>query len=181
MFRKQVIAVAASIIVLLCSGCHSNSTHGYKDDPQLTPLMNAARYNDLARVRMLLAKGADVKARTAQGDTALYEAIYRGDPNADNLPVVDALLKAGADPNEIEFANSNSLSNSLTIYGNPPVTLLLLKAGARVPRDCPSSGSGPSAGGCCCKMFYTLGNDVRCGVENADRGSFGYSRKSRRI
>jgi hypothetical protein len=97
MFAKQVGA-AVSVIVLLCSGCRSTVSHGYKDDPQLTPLMNAAKHDDLSRVRELLTHGADEQARTAQGATALYEAIERPDPTADNLPVVSALLDAGADP-----------------------------------------------------------------------------------
>lgn len=137
MFPRQAIAVV-SAAVLLCSACHSNAAHRYKDDPQLTPLMNAARHDDLLRVRELLAHGADVKARTAQGATALYEAIERPDPNADNLPVVDALLKAGSDPNEVEFSTSNPLIISLTRdYANPLVTLRLLQAGAHVPHECP--------------------------------------------
>lgn len=49
MFSKQASA-AVSVIVLVCSGCHSRAAHSYKDDPKLTPLMNAARYNDLPRV-----------------------------------------------------------------------------------------------------------------------------------
>ena len=141
MFSKQASA-AVSVIVLLCSGCHSRAAHSYKDDPKLTPLMNAARYNDLPRVRTLLAEGADVKARTVQGETALYEAIYRADQNADNLPVVDALLKAGADPNEKEFPTPLILS--LDIYGNPSVTLRLLQAGADVPHECPTQNSEDS-------------------------------------
>jgi hypothetical protein len=125
-------------IVLLCSCCHSNAAHNYKDDPQLTPLMNASRQNDLPRIRTLLAQGADVKAKTAQGQTALYEAIERTDLNADNLPIVAALLQAGADPNEKEIFGASALSISLTRdYANPSVTLLLLKAGAIVPHECP--------------------------------------------
>jgi len=125
-------------IVLLCSCCHSNAAHSYKDDPQLTPLMNAARHNDLPRIRTLLAQGADVKAKTAQGQTALYEAIERTDLNADNLPIVAALLQAGAEPNEKEIFGASALSISLTRdYANPSVTLLLLKAGAIVPHECP--------------------------------------------
>lgn len=116
-----------------------------QNDPQLTPLMNAAKHDDLPRVRELLEHGADLKARTAQGATALYEAIERPNPNADNLPVVDALLKAGADPNEVEFSTSNPLIVSLTRdYANPLVTLRLLEAGAHVPNECPPHNSEDS-------------------------------------
>jgi uncharacterized protein len=141
MFPLKALA-AIPLIGLLCSGCHAYTGHGYKDDPRLTPLMNAARRNDLPRVRALLANGADVKARTAQGETALYEAIERLDLRADNLPIVDALLEAGADPNERETYGLDALSISLTRdYANPAVTLRLLKAGASVPSGC---GDGDS-------------------------------------
>jgi ankyrin repeat protein len=144
MFASREFPVIA-LIALLCSGCHARANHGYRDDPKLTPLMNAARDNDLARLRSLLAIGSDVKVRTAQGQTALYEGIERTDLNADNLPIVDALLKAGADPNEVEFTGSSPLSVSLTRdYANPSVTLRLLQAGAKVPRDCPAGDSEDS-------------------------------------
>lgn len=139
MFRVKQLSVPLS--VLLCCSCHSYASHGYRDDPRLTPLMNAARHDDLARVRTLLANGADVKAKTAQGETALYEAIER-ELNANNLPVVDALLRAGANPDEMEIYGTSALSISLTRdYANPAVTMRLLHAGATVPHDC---GDGDS-------------------------------------
>jgi uncharacterized protein len=144
MFPLKALLVIP-LIAFLCSGCHAHASYGYKDDPKLTPLMNAARHNDLPRVRTLLANGADVKARTAQGETALYEAIERIDLQADNLPIVDALLRAGVDPNERETYNHDALSISLTRdYANPAVTLRLLHAGAHVPRDCPPANSEDS-------------------------------------
>lgn len=86
-----------------------------------------------------------MKARTAEGQTALYEAIERTDPNSDNLPIVDALLEAGADPNEVEFSTSHPLNVSLTRdYANPSVTLRLLQRGARVPEECPPQNAEDS-------------------------------------
>lgn len=110
--------------------------------PELTPLMNASANNDLRRVNQLIAQGADVRLRTKQGETALYEAIEHRQLNKDNLPIVEALLKAGADPNEVEIYGTSALLISLTRdHGNPEVTLLLLREGAKVPQVC---GEGDS-------------------------------------
>lgn len=136
---------ALSLVVLLCSGCRSDTNPHYKDDPKLTPLMNAAAHNDLPRVRILLAQGANVKETTAGGQTALYEAIERTDLNVDNVPIVDALLEAGADTNEAEFLTSHPLNVSLTRdYANPSVTLRLLQRGAHVPQECPPQNAEDS-------------------------------------
>jgi ankyrin repeat protein len=104
--------------------------------------MKAAAKNDLHRVQKLISRGADVRERTKDGETALYEAIEHRNSERDNLSVVDALLKAGADPNEPETYGLSPLVISLTRnYGTPDVTLRLLEAGARVPQDC---GEGDS-------------------------------------
>jgi uncharacterized protein len=104
--------------------------------------MNAAAHSDLRRVKNLLAHGANPRQVTSDGDTALYEAIERRNLSVDNLPTVDALLKAGADPNEKENGGASALLVSLTRdYANSEVTLLLLQDGAVVPRDC---GDGDS-------------------------------------
>ena len=140
--RIRFLGTALTFCCLLVA-CRSNNHR--KDDPDLTPLMNAAAQNNLLKVRDLLTHGANVAERTKDGRTALYEAIERTDLNVDNLPVVDALLKAGADPNETEFSNSNALSMSFTRdYANPAVTMRLLEAGAHVPRDCPAGNSEDS-------------------------------------
>jgi ankyrin repeat protein len=134
----------AVVPVVLCSllGCRLNAEKRHADRPELTPLMNAAMHNDLLQIQKLISQGADVHQRTKQGETALYEAIARLDLNADNLPAVDALLKAGADPNEVETYNMHPLEISLTRdYGNPSVTLLLIRSGAHVSRTCGESDS----------------------------------------
>jgi hypothetical protein len=141
MFSKRSFLVSLLLLPFVFAGT-LQVRRGYKDRPNLTPLMNAAAHNDLARVGELLAHGADVKQRTDRGETALYEAIERYDPSIDNLPIVDALLKSGADPNEREIFDASALSVSLTRdYASPAVTLRLLEAGAVVPHDCGAEDS----------------------------------------
>jgi len=62
-------------------------------------LMRAAESGDLNRVRVELARGADVNARAGSGQTALMLASAAG-----QLRVVTALLKQGADPNAKAFS-----------------------------------------------------------------------------
>jgi hypothetical protein len=139
--RKRALSGSVFMLLLILAGA-LQACRGYKDRPNLTPLMNAAAHCDLVRVREQLAHGADVKQRTDKGETALYEAIERSDTSTDNLPTVDALLKSGADPNEREIFGASALSISLTRdYANSAVTLRLLEAGAIVPHDC---GEGDS-------------------------------------
>jgi ankyrin repeat protein len=128
----------AFLMIVALLGCHSTARPaGYADKPELSALMNAAAHNDLPRIHTLLGQGADVRERTKQGETALYEAIERRELSADNLPTVDALLKAGSDPNEIEIFGVRALEVSLSRdYANPAVTLLLLRSGASVRQDC---------------------------------------------
>ena len=136
MLPKRTLSGSVLVLPLILAGA-LQACRGYKDRPNLTPLLNAASHSDLARVRDLLAHGADVKQRTDKGETALYEAIERYDASIDNLPTVDALLKSGADPNEREIFGASALSISLTRdYASPAVTLRLLEAGAVVPHHC---------------------------------------------
>lgn len=63
------------------------------DDDGYTPLMLAAQYDHVAVVKRLLKKGANPKARTNTGHTALT-LVWGTDGK-----VVPLLIKAGADPN----------------------------------------------------------------------------------
>lgn len=63
------------------------------DSNKITDLMKAASAGDLARVRALLAAGADINAADIFGNTALLYAVLEGQD-----AVVRALLEAGADP-----------------------------------------------------------------------------------
>jgi ankyrin repeat protein len=99
--------------------------------------MIASRNNDVTRVREILAHGANVNERANTGETALYEAIEWLNTKHDNLPTVDLILKAGADPNERAIFNATPLDLSLTRdHLNPSVTLRLIQAGSTVPKGC---------------------------------------------
>jgi ankyrin repeat protein len=62
-----------------------------------TPLLFAAREGDLESARLLVAAGADVNDRAAQGISATVLAAHSG-----NGELVDFLLEKGADPNAAE-------------------------------------------------------------------------------
>jgi ankyrin repeat protein len=80
---------AESVKVLLEAGAQTE----VRNVGDVTPLIYAA--TDLAKVKLLLAKGADVKAVSKQGRTALHLAVA----SADGLAVARMLLAKGADVN----------------------------------------------------------------------------------
>lgn len=55
-------------------------------------LHTAAKKGDIATITSLLDKGADIEARTKEGETPLHSAAYKG-----NLDIILALLDRGAD------------------------------------------------------------------------------------
>jgi Ankyrin repeats (3 copies) len=97
------------------------------EDPDETPLMQAADKGDLAGVQQLLSAKADVNARDQGGETALIHACRN--PRA-NPALVKALLAAGADPN-IRSRNDYTALGWATARGNPDVARLLRHAGAK--------------------------------------------------
>src|SRR5437868_9427076 len=71
-----------------------NGAHG----DGATALHWAAYNDDLETVKLLLAAGANVKATTREGAiTPLFMACVNGD-----APMIEALLKAGADANSVK-------------------------------------------------------------------------------
>jgi rhodanese-related sulfurtransferase len=72
-----------------------------------TPLMKASHQGDSAIVRVLIAAGAPIDARNADGNNALWLACVGG-----HLEVIDALVGAG-----IELNNRNDNGATALMYG----------------------------------------------------------------
>jgi len=85
---------------------------------------DAVMRGDLAALRALVAKKADVNAAQIDGATALHWAVYNGDAVA-----TDLLLQAGAKPEAANRTGMTPLAMA-ALYGNPQIIDRLLKAGA---------------------------------------------------
>src|SRR5947207_6843095 len=72
-------------------------------------LIEAARNQDEAKVRALLAQRSDVNARSDDGSTALLWAAHRND-----FAVADLLIRAGADANVANDFRMTPLSLACT-------------------------------------------------------------------
>jgi hypothetical protein len=97
------------------------------DDPDETPLMQAADKGDLKAVQQLLAEKADVNARDQGGQTALIHACQN--PHA-TPELVRALVAAGADVNYRSRNDYSALAWAM-VRGNNAVAQTLRKAGAK--------------------------------------------------
>jgi ankyrin repeat protein len=123
------------------------------------PLIEAAKSQDTAMIRALLAKKPDVNARGTDGSTALLWLAHRNDAEAAEL-----VLNAGADPNLANEYKMTPLSQAC-LNGNPAFVRLLLKNGAKPNTPigtgetplmtCAKSGSADAV-----KLLVEFGADV---------------------
>ena len=95
-----------------------------------TPLHISARWQALDCVALLLSKKADANARDTSANTPLHEISFRvaEEKRATQLQIVEALLKAGADPNAVSFAGQSPFHQAL-ISDHKELILALLDAG----------------------------------------------------
>lgn len=94
---------------------------------KITPLMKAAWEGDEAIVQLLLAAGANINAKSTDGqETALMSAVTRG-----HVPVVKLLLAKKADITPKNAYGFNAFTSAVAA-GNQEVAALLLDAGAKV-------------------------------------------------
>jgi ankyrin repeat protein len=92
-----------------------------------TALHWAAYKDDLEMAKLLLAAGADVKAKTREGEiTPFFMACSNGD-----AAMVEAMLKAGADANSVK-SNGTTALMAAAGSGNADAVKLLLDHGADV-------------------------------------------------
>ena len=89
-------------------------------------LWSAAKRNDLAELRQLLADGSDIDARDHRGYSALMLAAYHGHSEAFEL-----LLERGANPNSADLAG-NSVLLGAAFKGHADMVGRLLARGADV-------------------------------------------------
>src|SRR5262245_8183295 len=88
-------------------------------------LLAAARKSDAPAVNALLAKGADVNAKSSYGVTALSFAADRG-----SLEIVKSLLEHGADVNATDTFYHETILARAASKGHAEVVKLLLEKGA---------------------------------------------------
>jgi ankyrin len=92
-----------------------------------TALHWAAHWNDPDMVNLLLGAGANAKAVNRYGATPLSEAASLG-----NATIIEALLKAGADPNTRVTADGETVLMTTARSGNADAVKILLAHGAEV-------------------------------------------------
>jgi ankyrin repeat protein len=92
-----------------------------------TALHWAAHWNDLQSFTLLLSAGANAKAVNRYGATPLSEAAAAGNP-----AMIEALLKAGADPNTLTTADGETVLMTAASAGQVQAVQILVAHGANV-------------------------------------------------
>jgi ankyrin repeat protein len=92
--------------------------------PRVSPLLNAAKKNDVAKIKKLLTQGEDVNAKDRQESTPLIEAV-----RANLLDAVRVLIEAGAELNRGDKHGSTPLFYAV-LFGSSEIVKALLEAGA---------------------------------------------------
>ena len=104
-----------------------------------TPFIRASQSSDVALMKVLIENGADAKAVTANGDSALTAAAgigwvdgvtYERSP-AENLEAVRLLLDLGVDPNHANNEGRTALMGA-ALKGRTDVIRLLVERGAKL-------------------------------------------------
>lgn len=101
----------------------------------MTALMAAVKANDLEAVRSQLNAGADVNQADAAGDWPVIFAAYLG-----HIPVLKALLEAGADLSVLDPGMSATALHAAAYAGHAEACQLLLDHGISINQKGPVNG-----------------------------------------
>jgi len=104
----------------------------------MSELAKAVTARDVAKVRELLASGADVNEAGGNGKTPLYIASYKG-----YIDIVILLLEAGADANKVDTGYGETPLYAASGHGRADIVALLLNAGANVDKARKNDGGSP--------------------------------------
>jgi ankyrin repeat protein len=137
--EHQALATA-----LLDADANPSVRRGY----DLTPLHCAAEKHNLSLVALLLEHGAEVNATTTEERwfsghrrTPLYVALREEYNEVEHLPVIRALLEAGANPNINAYTSPPDTPLTLALeHGEMETAKLLVAHGAHINRKRPSGG-----------------------------------------
>lgn len=117
---------ADSIALLTDSSGVGMDTSYFVENDDDYNLILAADVGDLDAVNMLIARGADLDARTWDGASALMYACQNGFPD-----IVDTLIRKGADVNAVPDNGMTALI-SVSKTGDYEIASLLVNAGAKI-------------------------------------------------
>jgi uncharacterized protein len=147
-------------------------------EPGATAFVRAAQSSDVALMKLLLEHGADPKAETGFGDTALtaaggigwVEGVTYERSVKENLEAVRMLLDLGLDPNHANKDGRTAIMGAAH-KGRNDVVQLLVDRGARLDaRDFGSRDTGNAASAIAGHKFQVLDYSeglVRVGVQSA--------------
>jgi ankyrin repeat protein len=90
------------------------------------PLVDAVEAGDSAAAMRLIGEGADVRATSPDGTTALHWAVYNSDAE-----LVSRLLREGADVSAVNHYSSTPMMEA-AVFGDVAIMAMLLEAGADV-------------------------------------------------
>jgi ankyrin repeat protein len=138
---RSALALGAKVDPLLLK---PTPGRGLSDDPVLilrsgaTPFIRAAKTGDVAAMRLLLDHGADPRAATKDGVTALMAAAGLGwkygqsqVPESDSLKAVQFCLEHGADVNAVNVTGETALHGAAS-HGANDIIRLLAERGAKL-------------------------------------------------
>ena len=147
-------------------------------EPGATAFVRAAQSSDVALMKLLLEHGADPKAETGFGDTALtaaggigwVEGVTYERSVKENLEAVRMLLDLGLDPNHANKDGRTAIMGAAH-KGRNDVVQLLVDRGAKLDaRDFGSRDTGNAASAIAGHKFQVLDYSeglVRVGVQSA--------------